>query len=309
MTEMTEKRAPLKMPTSLYASLRLNLAERTGPCTLVALIELGKLDDALRQRFLDGHSPRSRVVPMIQKAEFAEIAPYGPVLHFHQDGPQALLDEMGGYDSDTVSAWIVSVLPPEELAKHLGHFLFAWPQKNHNLEYIVRYYEPATLPTLHKLAAKHWVRGLFEPVFNWWYPVVTATGAYWTYIEGEGKAPNPILVDATRHLPLTEEIWEALESDVLPYKITNVLQEQMPGLFKADCYGVRVAQVEEQIVAGREKGLRDDNDLLMYVWHLLEQPNIHTDPRWNEAVARAARSEAALITWVIEPQNPQEPLS
>jgi hypothetical protein len=291
---MTEKRTPAKMPTSLYASLRQNLAGYTDTRTLVALIELGKLDDALRQRFLDGHSPRSRVVPLIQKKDYAEIAPYGPALHFHQDGATALLDEIGIYDSDTVSAWIVSVLPPDELARHLGHFLFAWPKKNHNLEYIVRYYMPATLPTLHKLAAKHWIRGLFEPVFNWWYPVISTTSAYWTYIEGEGKAPNPILVDATRHLPLTEEIWEALESDPLPYKITNILQEQNPKLFKADCYGVRVAQVEELLAQAREQGLRDESDCLTYIWFIMAQPGIAQYPRWNDAVARAARGEAAL---------------
>jgi hypothetical protein len=258
---------------------------------LAVLVELGKLDDPVRQTFIHAHSPGASAHSFFSKKEFAELIPYGPVLIAHLDSVQGLFKDLGAYDGATISAWIVSVLPAEELALHLGNFLFA--QQTEEDRCILRYYTPRILPTVRKLANPDWVRELFKPIVHWWLPVATTESETWSAFAGDGEIPDAKL--AHRHwLKLDEALWEALESDPLPYKLVNTLRAVDSALFKTNCYGVQVAQVETLIAAAHEQGLQDEDDLLTYAWTLLERPDITHEPRWQAAIARAGRGEAPL---------------
>jgi hypothetical protein len=271
---------------------KLESAGPDKPHHLSALVELGGLDEGVRQTFLDGHSPGARSHTLFLDKDFDELVPYGPVLISHEDGPQALLDDLKKYDGDTVSAWIISALPAAELADYLSNFVHARQTKQDR--YVLRYYAPEILPRLHKMANRRWWQTLFEPVVCWWYPFATEQEQYWRAFTGEGKQPDAEFFHLRRWLTLTEELWEALESDPLPYKLTDTLQQRAPDLFESDCYGVRVAQVEALLAEAREQGLKTETDYLTYIWCTLAQPTIRRDVRWNEAIRRAASGIAAL---------------
>jgi hypothetical protein len=262
------------------------------PRHLLALVELGGLDEGVRQTFLDGHSSGARSHTLFYDEEFAELVPYGPSIISHEDGPQALLDDLKKYDGDTVSAWIISALPAAELARYLGNFTLA--RQTAKDRHVLRYYAPEVLPRLREIANRRWWQTLFKPVVQWWYPFATTQTQNWRVIKGEGKQPEAKFFHLRRWLTLTEELWEALVSDPLPYKLTDTLQQQAPELFESDCYGVRVAQVGELLNEARQNGLTDQTDYLTYVWYALADRTLVQGTRWRNAVCRAAAGEAPL---------------
>lgn len=303
--------------SGLRAALKEELARAAPnapntPRHLVALIELGKLEASARQCLLAGYAPGAdkhaetpakspplRAHSLFLAPEFAELVPYGPMLITHTEGADALLDALGDYDSSTVSAWIVSVLPVAELARYLSNFTRARPpiksMKSVNDDrYILRFYDSKILPRLRELTHPTWWPTLFKPITQWWTPLATPQAERWQRITGEGKQPEPELFQGPRWLFLTEEVWEALEGDPLPYKLTDVLQQQAPDLFESDCYGVRVAQVETLLAEAREQGLQSEDDFLIYIWCVMAQPTIRQDARWRETVQRAAEAKTPL---------------
>jgi hypothetical protein len=94
---------------------------------------------------------------------------------------------------------------------------------------------------------------------------------------------------------LNEALWEAMVSDPFPYQILSVAGERFPTAFESDCYGVRVAKIEEMLKAGREQGLKERDDLITYVFTLLERPARTWDTDWQAALQRAAAGEAPLF--------------
>jgi hypothetical protein len=278
----------------------LDAASPEAPHYLVALVELGGLDEDVRQTFLTGHSPGAHTHTLFFDEKLGGLAPWGPMLISHENGAQALLDDLGDYDGGTVSAWIISILPPAELARYLGNFTIARHRLAVDNQYAVRFYAPETLPTLHKLANRRWLQRLFEPIVRWWYPVATTQSENWSNFPGESKQPEAKYFHLRRWLPMDEDLWDALESDPLPYRLTDTLQETSPTLFKSDCYGVRVAQVETLLAEARQHGLQTDTDLMTYVWYLLARPTLPQDPYWHDALQRAVRDKTPLSQTCLE---------
>jgi hypothetical protein len=265
---------------------------------LSALIELGNLRDNLRESLVDRKLSGLLAYSLFgTHPELAEAVPYGPMLFTHEDGPQALLDKLGSYNGNIISAWIVSVLPAGGLANYLSNCIVTRnpsradsPPKRH----LIRYYAPEVFPTLYKLADPVWLERLLEPVVSWSHPIPGLSGEQWRYYRGAATQPAAQSFYTRNPLPMTGELWQALENDPLPYKITNVLQAQAPGLFGSDCYGVRVAHVEMLLEEAREQGLQEEPDFLTYTWCVLAQPVIRQEKRWRDAVCRSAKGEAAL---------------
>jgi hypothetical protein len=76
--------------------------------------------------------------------------------------------------------------------------------------------------------------------------------------------------------------------------ILNTVGEDLPTVFESDCYGVRLAKIEDMLKAGKQQGLIDPDDLMIYVVTLLDTPACVEDTRWHAALQRAAAGEASL---------------
>ncbi|MCL2876778.1 MAG: hypothetical protein FWF12_10965, partial [Betaproteobacteria bacterium] len=168
--------------------------------------------------------------------------------------------------------------------------MFAWDMDKSR--YLMRYYDPLITPVLHRLADKQWKTWFFGPVIAWWYPVASPTEETWSRIEGYGEAVphDPV------QLILTEELWDALSSDPFPFRLLNLMEQKFPSRFSSDCYGVRLAKVEDVLASGRKYGLKTSDDLTIYALALLEEPGRANDPRWQAAVRMAAMSDESLKT-------------
>jgi hypothetical protein len=93
---------------------------------------------------------------------------------------------------------------------------------------------------------------------------------------------------------LNEALWEAMVSDPFPYQILSVAGERFPTAFESDCYGVRIAKIEEMLKEAREQGLDRQDDLVIYVLSLLDAATRKLDADWQEALQRAVAGKAPL---------------
>jgi hypothetical protein len=202
----------------------------------------------------------------------------------------ALLDQFGGCDSNILSAWIISALPPPELIRHFKGAAFAYGESDKR--FLLRYYAPLVTPVLRQLAGRKWVDWFSRPLAAWWYPVATPTRETWSRIEGGGQTAVPEKIK----LLLTDKLMEGLANDPFTLRLLNFAQDQLvPSVFSSACYGVRLAQIEEMLeTAQKQHGLKSKDDLTTYVLTLLDNPGIAREKNWQEALRRAASSEAGL---------------
>jgi hypothetical protein len=266
---------------------------------LYAIVDMGRLPDARREetyRRLEALD----VFPLLVDPAYEILKPHAAhrVAHRRADAAQnlTLLKELIDCTSDTVSAWIVCKLPPAHMARHLSQGSFA--HDKNSKRYLLRYYDPLVTPILYRLAKVQWTRWFFGPMVSWWYPLTTPDGDTWRRLGG-GALVSP--QDAKKYisekpvpLVLSEELWEALAGDPLPYRLANTLAETNPEFFESECYGVRVAQIEELLAAARRLGITQQNDLTTYVWAALKHPDLPADPRWQNAVRHAATGMVSL---------------
>jgi hypothetical protein len=285
---------PPDLRSSLLADLQLTTKASGRPAYLYALIEMGLLSDDEKEERRRQFAAVYDVQPLLKVPGYEMLTPYGPVLVSHtlqlSDPFSAVvtMDHMLGSKPGSISAWLVSAVPPAPLAKHFEQASVAVnkAQKRH----LIRWSDPHGLPILHKLADRQWARWFFGPLASWWYPTVTKKGETWRRLEGGGQnAPA-----APVQLVMTEELWAALAGDPFPYQLVNFLEQQDASVFQSDCYGVRVAQVEEIIADGRSKGLSSQADLTMYVTSLLSEPELLRQQSWQVAIANAASGKAPL---------------
>ena len=285
---------PPDLRSSLLADLQAAAGKSGRPVWLYALIDMGRLSDgekAERQRqFAAVYDAR----PLLTVPGYEVLTPHGPVLVSHTLAPSdpvltaVNMDHMLASKPDSISAWLVSTVPPAALAKHFEQAFVAVDEGQKR--YLLRWYDPLGLPVLYKVADRQWARWFFGPLASWWYPIVTKDGERWRRLEGGGQnAPA-----APVQLVMTEELLEALASDPFPYQLVNYLEQRDATVFGSKCYGVRVAQVEEMIAEGRSKGLANQADLSAYVVGLLKAPELSHQSGWQAAVAAATSGEAPL---------------
>jgi hypothetical protein len=98
-------------------------------------------------------------------------------------------------------------------------------------------------------------------------------------------------------LIINDELWEALSASPLPYQILEVADKTLPDAFKSGCYGVRVAKIEDMLDEARGRGLKETEDLTVYVLSLLNKPSLSRDRHWRAAVKLAADGQAPLTAY------------
>jgi len=260
---------------------------------LYALIDMGALRDDLREDVV-GKLENCSYQHLFDDPRYPQLKEFSALL---VSGPEnnnaALLDEWGGCNSDIVSAWIISKIPPTGLVKHLCMATFAYDPDN--TEYVLRYYEPRITPILHRVADKEWVRWFFRPLVAWWYPIATPQDETWSRIEGEGKT----LIWQRTKLVVSEELKDALITHPFSHQVLNYLEKEFPSNFNSDCYGVRLAQVEALLDAGKESGLQTLEDLYVYARAMFEDPALAEQLGWQAALKKAVANEAPLKTYYL----------
>ena len=259
-----------------------------GTRNLYVLIEAGRLPEAIRAEMTQ-HLHFYGALSLFGKPEYEHIRDYGPFLVAHPGGNSVLLNTFARYNSDVVSAWIVSKLKIEPLVAHLRQVMHARGPDRRTPQ-LVRWYDPLTVSTLIQLADPAWSNWFLSPITSLWYPVDTPQKETWSRISGRDEATAP----APMKLVLNEELWEAMVNDPLPYHILDIAVERFPSAFESDCYGVRLAKIEEMLKAAREQGLERQDDLVIYVLTLLNTPARAWDADWQAALQRAAAGEAPL---------------
>jgi hypothetical protein len=255
-----------------------------------ALIDMGRLSDDLRKdvaKKLEGF----QYIPLLNDPRYEQLKWHGALLVYSSKSDDALLDEWGNCNGDIISAWIVSKLHEQVLTGHLRNATFAFDEDE--ARYLLRYYDPLITPVLHRLADETWVQWFFSPIVAWWYPVATPTEETWSRIAG-GRRSN---ISRAVPLVLTEELWDALQSDPFPHRLLNFVEHKFPSFFDDDCYGVRLAKIEGLLEMGKNKGLKSPNDLNAYVLALLEDPKRAEEPRWQIALQNAVLGKAPLKTY------------
>jgi len=283
------------LPNLLRDELRPR-REDDPPRYLYALLDMGRIQGELRKEVTNRLRRSASQVPILDHPEFKQLKEHGPMLIYGLNlngwkrDDNILLNEWGACDGDTVSAWIVSELDKAALRLHLSQTMFAWDLNKSR--YLMRYYDPLITPVLHRLADKQWKTWFFGPIISWWYPVATPQEETWARFEGGGEAQS----SEAPQLIITEELWDAFKEDPLPYCLLNIIEQKFPSRFSSDCYGVRLAKVEDVLASGRKYGLKASEDLTFYVLALFEEPGRANDPRWQGAVRMAATSEESLKT-------------
>jgi len=258
---------------------------------LYVLVDMGRLRGDLREEVIK-KLDYFKYLPLLDKPQYQHLKPFGAFLVFAPDDDHAaLLDEWGGCDSEIVSAWLLSQSQPRWLAAHFRQGTFAYEPDG--TRYLLRYYDPKTTPILHRVADRQWVRWFFGPVAAWWYPVATPAHESWSRIEGEGK----LALSQRKRLILTEELLDALQTDPFPYHVLNALEQEFPASFGSNCYGVRLAQVENLLQAGKESGLEMRDDQFIYARAIFENPARAGQPDWQAAVQNAAAGKAPLSAY------------
>jgi hypothetical protein len=270
---------------------------------LLALVDLGIMSNESRiaafrrlkdlETFLLLNDPKYEVLKL-----------YGAMLvSCHQSDPDArlsLLDTVSECDTESVCAWLVSKLPPESLATHLGHASFAWDKSGKR--YLLCYYDPLVTPVLYRLADREWARWFFAPLVSWWHPVLRKGEESWHRLEGEISVPLEL---ARKHvgleppqLVLSKELWEALARDPLPHRLLEVMERTAPQVFEGErCYAKRLERIEGLLEEARRQGLTKRDDLALYVYAILRTADLAGDARWRSAVQSAAKGLCPLDTY------------
>lgn len=296
--ESTERIDQKSLPDALRADLA-SAPENSRPYTLYLLIDMGRLPDELRPEVLEKLKAFKffSLVKDARDKRYEGLEAHGPLLVAdsanNANNVKPLLEAWGECNSNIVSAWITSNVRADILATHLRRARFAVDANDKH--YLLRWYDPLITPVLHRLAEKEWVRMLLFPILGWWYPIATPTEETWHRIGGDAHMTIHRIMPPLR---MTEELWAALESDPFPYQLLSFVEEKLPSVFDADCYGVRLAKIEELLDVGKKQGLSTRNDdLTVYVLALLEEPARATEPRWQAALNAAVAGFTPLKTY------------
>jgi len=258
---------------------------------LYAIIDMARLPEKTRSTVVS-NLQTFKAHPLLDDPRYEQLKKHGAMLISHPKGDaKALLGAFGECDSNTVSAWLVSKLEAEPLALHLRHAAFA--SRPDGSRYLLRWYDPLITPVLFRLGDSAWVKWFLTPVTAWWYPVDSPQKETWSRVKGGDNASAQPPVD----LVFSEELWDALVSDPLPYRILECANKDHSSFFTSDCYGVRLAQIEGLLESGRSKGLKAKDDLFLYVLGLLEKPARTEELGWQAALRSAVAGKVPLETY------------
>ena len=267
--------------------------EGSRSCHLMALIDMALVPEDHRQEIAEHIADDAH--PLLMDPQLDALKPLGPMLiGANGFGPaqyETVLAKVGARCAAYVNSWISSVVPPQELALHFSGATYAIGESNQ--QYLLRYYDPAITPLLYAHADREWVSRFFGPVLSWWFQEATQASSLWRRIRGRGRSDGS---SPAQPLHLSTALWQVLESDPLPHRLLHTLEAQLPHVFDSACGGVRLAQVEAQLNAGRRSGLTRHEDLTTYVIVGMNRSWSQRvlDRRWQNALDRAVTGAETL---------------
>lgn len=280
--------------TTLLRKLITDLVVPGAPRHLIAVSDIAGLDETLRSAVSEQFSGRSH--PLLRQEQWLALRPYSPLLLAARSAEIAdcgsLVEEFQGRLHNALHGWIISTLPPAELASHLSHATLA--QGPDGGTYLLRHYDPFVLPVLHQTADPAWWKAFIAPVVSWWIPRADSERRLWGRLPGNGvharKPPPPPTLIMDAHL------WNALSADPFPHRLLREAEEHEPSLFDTDCRNVRLARVMAHLDAARSLGLSSSESLHDYVFMALSRPaqQLHNDRHWQHAVQAAASGNGRL---------------
>ena len=261
---------------------------------LSAVVEMADLSPKARENLLEYYS--QRCWPLLQQAQFSNLRAVGPWLFGSRPGS----DVSAQYDfkwqleqgaEGAVCGWIISALPPAELALHLSQANIVTGADGHS--YLLRYHTAAALQALDSHRHLPGVSEWLAPIHHWWAPVAHPHKTLWLQIAG-GDQPQAAHVTP---ITLDEDCWAALAGDPLSYQLAEVLKDvqHCPAL-AGTCHGTRVGLIQHYLDQAREQGLAREEDLITYVLMLARDGDqLNTSPAWQEAIIATREQHTALI--------------
>lgn len=261
---------------------------------LSAIVEMAHLSPKAREDLIQYYS--QRCWPLLQQGQFSNLRSMGPWLFGSRPGS----DVSAQYDftwqleqgaEGAVCGWIVSALPPAELALHLSQANIVTGADGHS--YLLRYHTAVALQVLgshrHLPGVSEWL----APILHWWAPIAPAHKHLWVQVAG-GDQPEAAHV---KPITLDEHCWAALAGDPLSYQLAEVLKDDLPYPAFADtCHGTRVGLIQHYLDQAREQGLAREEDLITYVLMMARDGDqLNTSPAWQEAIAATREQHTSLI--------------
>lgn len=283
--------------TELLTSLRESEHYR-----LSAIVEMARLTKDGREALTQASGQQRW--PLLLQAQFSNLREIGPWLFTSRPGAPLAgqhdffgrLNQLAG---DAVCGWIVSALPPAELARHLSQAnTVSAPDGG---TYLLRYHTEHTLLCLHTRRDLPGVAQWLAPIKEWWFPAANPLRRTWQRLPGYDR---PLSVPALS-IELDQACWEALAGEPLSHCLANQLQAPLQVAGKESCHGTRLGQVQLHLAKARELGLTDQADLIDYVTCMvLEGDALRNLPAWQEAL-QEARVEGRRLLDALQARLPQ----
>lgn len=261
---------------------------------LSAVVEMADLSAEARENLIQYYA--QRCWPLLQQAQFSNLRAVGPWLFGSRPGS----DVAAQYDfrwqleqgaANAVCGWIVSALPPAELALHLSQANIVTGADGH--AYLLRYHTAAALQVLDSHRHLPGVSEWWAPIHHWWAAAAHPHKKMWLQIAGDDQP------QAAHAPPITldENCWAALAGDPLSYQLAEVLKDDQscPALAAA-CHGTRVGLIQHYLDQAREQGLVREADLITYVLMMAgDGDQLNKSPAWQDAIVATREQHTALI--------------
>lgn len=231
---------------------------------LYALVDMGWVSEAVRdeldEQFYD------YIYPLLSEREFKKLSPLGAHLIAAKNGTleaqHALFSSLSRYNSDVVSVWITSVLPPQELCEHLEQAAVAYQEDGKR--FLIRYYDPLITPILYGEAGHEWQQWFFSPILSWWFAQVSPQQVQWHRLAGYGGRAAAGEVSTAPKLILSDALMCALEKDPLPFQLLTDIEERNRVVFNTECRNMRLSQVREYVGMAQKQGFTSRQHLLEF---------------------------------------------
>jgi len=136
---------------------------------------MARLSSAARDGIIKSYA--ERCWPLLQQQQFSNVRHLGPYLFGPYPGSALLAQRefqcaIEGRAGNALYGWIISALPPAQLAEHLSHANVATGADGH--AYLLRYHTSAALLALDARRDLPGVVDLLSPIRSWWVPVAEA---------------------------------------------------------------------------------------------------------------------------------------
>jgi len=153
---------------------------------------------------------------------------------------------------------------------------------------LLRSYSPQVMPVLHARTDCAWRDYLFGPINSWWINNGTEVQHY----SGEGFSAIP---DDFQPVLLDDDLLAALGSDQQALALLEELERAAPHIFKSNCHGERLSQVDQALTLGRNSGLSHSEDQLLFATlTLLEGQPPDRHEYWSEVLQMVSEQPITL---------------